>query len=130
MISVLDRRMLIADMVYSIIRPLVPTFESLSLEEISLQCRCQQAGLIWITRMPCLAGLNLLVKLYPPAFKFTYTRTDGSDMLLAWLQDVWQKQSVRTEVLSGVNASAQKAIVLTLQRITVGKTAHAGNGHH
>ena len=120
-VSLLHRRMCIADMGFSGIRQLVANLETISWDEIAQQAEEQQPGLILLTGVPFRKRHRQIMEQYFPAFRFSKARTDGSDMLAAWHGATWKKTSAEIVTLCG----NRTALVLTLQRITACTTANA-----
>ena len=77
----------------------------------------QQAGLLLVTGSPRQKSLEDDMTTYLPRFSFYEDDTNGSNMLVAWQDDVWTCLDWGTAGLCGA-ADERRALALTLRRVT------------
>ena len=77
----------------------------------------QQAGLLLIIGAPHRQSLEDDMSTHLPQFGFYEADTNGSNMLVAWHEDIWKDLSVETVDLCGAT-DERKALALTLRRAT------------
>lgn len=112
-VSLLHRRMLIADMGSSDIPELVRNLETISFEDVAQQAEELQAGVVLLTSVPTYNNYKRKINRMFPEYEMTCGRTDGSDFIALWHADTWKVTIHDTMQLVG----QRNCLVLNIQRV-------------
>ena len=118
--SLLQRRILIADMGCAIDPHNGSDFKPLSFEAIAQMAAEQHVGLILLTGLPTGGSHQENMAWHLPQYVYVEAHTEGSDILAAWRKDIWFCPDIDEIVLTEEtnNTPPRVGVLFTLQPVS------------